>query len=285
MEKLRENLRFVVLGALFLITVGIWFTLWQGERTGVLTVSFLDIGQGDSVFIEAPNGTQVLIDSGGGKAVLRALGDGMPLFDRSLDLLIGTHPDQDHIGGFPFVLERYSVANYMDPGMRKKLGSYQDLLGQVNKKHIRYVFARRGQKIILDRGVVLTILHPDREIQGSVTNNASVVAKLTYGHTSFLFSGDAPQNVEEYLVSLDKTYLDVDVLKAGHHGSKTSSGDIFLHTTSPHYVAISAGVHNRYGHPHQETLERIRNAGAIAVGTYARGAITFTSDGQNIGLK
>lgn len=285
METLEKNLHLGLLALFLIITAGIWLAVVREERGGTLTVAFLDVGQGDSIYIEAPNGTQALIDSGGGKAVLRALGDVMPMYDRSLDLLIGTHPDQDHIGGFPFIFERYKVGQYMDPGIVKDTGTYRELLRYVNNQGIPYTHARRGQKIVLDDGIILTVLFPDRTMQGKTTNNASVVAELTYGDASFLFTGDAPQAVEEYLVFLEGNKLDVDVLKAGHHGSRTSTGVALLQAASPQFVAVSAGVKNRYGHPHRETLERIAVVQARVLGTYERGTIMFKTDGTKIGLK
>ncbi len=284
--EFRENKGsiYAILVLLF-VTIGIWYAVLLENPNRELTVAFLDIGQGDAIYIEAPNGNQALIDGGNGKTVLAALGEVMPLYDRSIDVVIGTHPDQDHIGGLPFVLEKYEVGTFFDPGVQKKLGSYDALLSAVREKHVTYVHARRGQKIILDDGVFLTILFPDRNLPFVETNTASIVAKLSYGKTSFLFTGDSPKNIEHYLITLDAAALDTDVLKVGHHGSHTSSGEKFLKAVSPTIAAISAGKNNRYGHPHKEVLAGLAAIGANVLKTYERGTIVLFSDGSKIGLK
>lgn len=285
MENRSRNLHIYVLVTLFLITSGIWYAVILENPHGILTVAFLDIGQGDAIYIEAPNGNQVLIDGGGNKTVLAKLAEVMPLYDRSIDVVIGTHPDQDHIGGLPFVLEQYEVTVVLDPGVEKESGTYEALLAAMRDRDIEYVEAHRGQRIVLDDGVVLTILSPDRDLLHVETNTASVVAKLTYGKTSFLFMADVPKNVEAYLTRIDGENLDIDVLKVGHHGSHTSSGEKFLKITSPIFAAISAGKNNRYGHPHKEVLDDLAAVGATVLGTYDRGTIVLVSDGLKIGLK
>ncbi len=285
MEKHGRNLYLYVLGVLFLVTFGIWYAVFLENPNGILKVAFLDIGQGDAIYIEAPNGNQVLIDGGGNKAVLAKLAEVMPLYDRSIDVVIGTHPDKDHIGGLPFVLEQYEVGTLFDPGVEKESATYEALLAAMRNRNIKYVEAHRGQRIVLDDDVVLTILSPDRLLRHVDTNVASIVAKLTYGKTSFLFTADVPKNVEEYLIRLDGKSLDVDVLKVGHHGSHTSSGENFLKITSPTFAGISAGKNNRYGHPHKEVLAGLAAVGAKILGTYDLGTVVLVSDGLKIGLK
>lgn len=285
MKKAKEYIHPIVLGLLFVVTTGIVYATFLEDRGHVLKVAFLDIGQGDSIYIEAPNGNQVLIDGGRNKAVLSQLPNVMPLYDRSIDMVIGTHPDQDHIGGLPYVLENYDVARILDPAVSKKSGTYEAFLSAARKRDVEYVIARRGQRFVLDDGIVLTILFPDRTMPHVDTNIASIVAKLTYGNTSFLFTADSPKNVEEYLLRLDGKQLDVDVLKVGHHGSHTSSGEKFLKMVSPTFAAISAGKNNEYGHPHKEVLDGLAAVGAQILGTYERGTIVVFSDGQKIGLQ
>ena len=147
------------------------------------------------------------------------------------------------------------------------------------------MLARRGMRVELGGGAYLDILFPDRDTDGFETNTASVVAKLTYGTTSFLFTGDSPKAIEEYLATLDGAALDVDVLKIGHHGSKTSTSDQLIGFASPAYAVLSAGKDNRYGHPHQEVLERLARFGVEPLGTYERGTIVFESDGREVRLR
>ena len=134
-------------------------------------------------------------------------------------------------------------------------------------------------------GAFLDILFPDRDVPGLETNTASIVAKLTYGATSFLFTGDSPKSIEGYLAALEGPGLDSDVLKVGHHGSKTSTSDELLGLVSPSYAVISAGAGNRYGHPHAAVLDALSRFGVERLGTYERGTIIFKSNGTDVWLE
>ena len=165
-------------------------------------------------------------------------------------------------------------------------GTYTELLGLVESERAKHVLARRGMKIHLDENVYFEILFPDRDVSGLETNTASVVGKLVYRETSFLLTGDSPKNIEHFLVTLDGNLpvgnLDVDVLKAGHHGSKTSSSEEFVMATSPEFTVISAGKDNQYGHPHREVVELLRASGTAVLETSKGGMIVFTSDGNSV---
>lgn len=259
----------------------VWFPVWFGSNR-FLTVTFLNVGQGDAIFIEAPNGNQVLIDGGVGRKVLSELGQVMPFYDRSIDLIIATHPDSDHIGGLPAVFDNYEVAGFLEPEVVCTNAICDVLETKIKIESAREVVASRGEKIILDNGVELEILSPAGPIQGSDTNVASVVAKLTYGSTSFLFTGDAPKAIENYLVEKDGTNLDVDVLKVGHHGSDTSSSPEFLAATTPTTAIISVGQDNRYGHPKASVLDLLTKAGVKVLRTDQEGRVEIKSDGYAI---
>ena len=261
------------------LTVFIWCGVWAEERSGILTVAFLDVGQGDAIFIEAPGGKQVLIDGGPNKKVLRELAKQMPFYDRSLDLLIATHPDKDHIGGFPAVLNSYEVAVFLESEVLCKNSICEKLDKQIQDKGIEKKIARRGMVIDLDDGIYLEVLFPDRDATNLETNLASIVLKLVYGEDSFLLMGDSPKAIEEYLIFLDAENLAVDVLKLGHHGSRTSSSEFFLGATSPEVVIISAGKNNRYGHPHPEVLDILKKFEVKILRTDEDGTIIIKSDG------
>ncbi|MBI2097939.1 MAG: MBL fold metallo-hydrolase [Candidatus Vogelbacteria bacterium] len=264
--------------------VFVWQTIDGAER-GVLTAAFLDVGQGDAIYIEAPNGNQVLIDAGSGRQVLRALGQVMPFSDRSIDLMIATHPDADHIGGFPAVLERFVVGAVMEPGVSSDTAIYRAFRAAVAAEGAKVIAARRGMAIVLGRGAVLEILFPDRDPSGWETNTASIVARLTYGENEFLLTGDTPIKIEKYLLAFDRRALASDVLKAGHHGSDTSSDPSFLAAVRPAYAVISAGQNNRYGHPRETVLESLRRIGAEILRTDESGTIIFESDGIMLNWK
>lgn len=290
----------IKLGFLLLLALVIIFLayFWINEKkAGVLTVAFLDIGQGDAVFIEAPNGNQVLIDGGPGKSVLRELSKVMPFYDRSIDVLIASHPDTDHIGGLNDVLGRYKIDLFMEPGVEGDTTLYKELRSRIERLKIEKLEARRGMVVDLGEGARLEIIFPVTDPRGMETNTASIVTRLVYGENEFLLTGDSPSNIEEYLVSLDcqgralncpdpkGPSLASDVLKAGHHGSKTSTSDIFVQTVSPDFAVISAGKDNRYGHPHPEVIDTLTKHKTKILRTDEEGRIVFESDGLNLRIK
>lgn len=259
---MREHLREVVIGALILANLLIWLALWQRGSSNTLRVYFLDVGQGDSILIDTPSRKQILIDGGKNRKVLSEIGKVLPFNDRYIDVVIATHPDADHVGGLVAVAERYEVGLNLDQNS-----------------------ARRGQIINFGDGTVLTILFPDRDVSTWETNDGSVVARLDYGESSFLFTGDATIRTENILMNENKNTLDVDVLKAGHHGSRTSTSLMFAEAVSPEHAVISAGKDNTYGHPHQEVLNILNRVGARIVSTAEEGTIKFETDGEEIEVK
>jgi len=220
-----------------------------------LTVSFLNIGQGDAIFIESPTGVQVLIDGGPGKAVLRELGAVMPLGDRSLDIIIATHPDMDHIGGLPFVLETYEVDTVIRSGFVADTQIYEAFTQGIEEEGSEVIFARKGHVIHLGDGVHLDILFPDAGESMSEANEASIVARLVYGEAEVLLMGDAPQWVERELMHDYGSNIASDILKVGHHGSRSSTASAFVSMVSPVIAVLSYGEDNRYNHPHKEVLD------------------------------
>ncbi len=257
--------------------------------TNILSVSFLDVGQGDAIYILAPNGNDVLIDGGPHEGISPLLRSVMPLFDNDIDIVIATHPDKDHIAGLAQVFEDFQVNTFIDSEIRsgtsfdKKLHTFV-----IDEPNSESIIARSGERFILDEihGVYLDILYPyENTLHVSDTNSASIVAKLTYGNTSFLLTGDAPIATEDFLIKNEKQNLDIDVLKLGHHGSKTSTSDAFLEATTPIYAVVSAGKNNSYHHPHASVINRVRNHGATILSTIDSGTITFSTDGVTLWKK
>ena len=284
MQTLRKHAVLFFVGILFAANFFIWYAVSAEER-GILTVAFLDVGQGDAIFIESPTGKQILLDGGPDGSVLSRIGALLPFYDRSIDMLIVSNPDKDHFAGFIDVLKNYQVGNIMEPGTIPNTEIYKIFKEFVREEGATSVLARRGMNIDLGGGVYLQILFPDRDVSGLSTNDGSIIAKLIYGDISFLLPGDTTQNIEKYLVGLDGSNLDVDVLKLAHHGSKTSSSEPLLAVTTSEYAVISAGVKNRYGHPHREVLERLAKYNIPALGTYKEGTIIFESDGEQLRRK
>lgn len=260
------------------VAVNIWLFLLAAQPAVLLKVAFLDVGQGDAIYIEATNGNKVLIDGGRDRRVLRSLGEVMPWWDKTLDVVIATHPDADHIGGLPAVLERYEVAGLLVPGVAAGTQAYHDFTSAVAAEEGRgakLFRARRGGRLDLGGGVVLDLLWPP-PAGASEINAQSVVARLTDGYHVFLLTGDAPAVVEKTLLKSGAPLM-AQVLKVGHHGSRTSTDQQFLTAVAPRYAIISAGRDNRYGHPHREVVERISQQGADLLLTSDKGTIICES--------
>lgn len=288
----REKVLLIVLGCITLLACGVWYAIWeqrtQVQQVPVLSVSFLNVGQGDSIFIEAPNGNQMLIDGGRDGEVLRQLGKEMRWYDKSIDVVIATHPDFDHIGGLDEVLSRFAVSYVVKSGVQTDKETEDIFDDSVNNENATTSIALRGQKIFLDttENIYFEVLSPDRDVSTWETNDASIVGKLVYGSTCFILTGDAPKHIEDYLVALEnkniENDLDCQVLKAGHHGSRTSSGERFVQAVTPDFAVVSAGKDNSYGHPHKEVVEVFNKYSIPMLTTFEQGTITFVSDGKNV---
>lgn len=273
-----------LLAILFLVAVDLFIlAAFLSRDRGVLTVAFLDVGQGDAVFIEAPNGNQLLYDAGPPSgAILRALREVMPLWDRSIDVTVFSHPDMDHIGGFLDVFDRYSIDVVLEPGASSENGVWAEVEHAIVTHHIAHFLARKGMTIDLGGGVKADILYPDRDMSNMETNSASIVMRIHYGDTAFLVSGDLPKNLEEYEVAVWGDKLHAQVLKLGHHGSHTSSSEVWLRAIDPDIAIASAGRGNRYGHPHPDVLALLGRLRIPHLITFNEGTIKFASDGKTI---
>ncbi|KKU50191.1 MAG: Beta-lactamase domain protein [Parcubacteria group bacterium GW2011_GWA1_47_10] len=285
MQTFRARWKEWLAGLLLLANILVWAAVLGRRADGNLRVYFLDVGQGDAILIDSPSHGRVLIDGGRNRTVLSQLGKILPFADKRIDAIIATHPDADHIGGLPEVVRRYDVGLIIEPGVESDNDIDDELAKRVDEKNIETVLARRGQVINFGDGVRLTILFPDRDVSNWETNDASVVARLEYGESSFLFTGDSPIRIENILLGLNKQILDTDVLKAGHHGSRTSTSLTFAEAVSPEYAVISAGKDNTYGHPHKEVLNILEKVGAKILSTIDSGTIEFETDGKTLKIK
>ena len=268
---------------LVLVCLGIWLVVMgQAKREGMLTFAVLDIGQGDALFIEGPTGIQVLVDAGPNTgAVLRALPRVMAFGDRTIDAVIETHPDADHMGGLVDVLERYKVGAYITPGITAKTNTLIDALNKsIDKERALIFVARRGMVVDLGGGARLDILYPDTDVSGweSRTNDGSIVARVVYGQTEVLLTGDSAFATEDYLLAVASSSLSADILKVGHHGSKSSTGAEFIQAVRPQVALISVGARNTYGHPAPDVLARLGEAGVPVMRTDQDGTIVCTSN-------
>lgn len=285
LSHIRAHLRWYVLGFLLLFSLTLWFVVIREDRNGVLTVSFLDIGQGDSIFIESPTGMQVLVDGGPNNNLMKVISKVLPWYDRHIDMLVVTNPDKDHYEGFIALLKRFKTDVVLEPGTTNKNSAYEFLENKIKDKKIPKILARRGQIIDLGGGAYIEVIFPDRDVSGLSPNDGSIVMKLVYGETSVLLQGDSTSNIEHYLLGLGEDKLTSTILKAGHHGSKTSSSEEYVKAVSPEWVVISAGTNNTYNHPNKEVLDILNKQKLVTLVTCSMGQINFESDGKGFVLK
>lgn len=250
-------------------------TTGAGEQ---IEIHFLDVGQGDAILIDDQD-FEILIDGGvsaEGNDVVKYLSQ---YVDGSLDVMIATHEDADHIGGLPAVLEAYQVDRIIDNGRTKDTKTYQNYKNHVNAEGAQYQTDDIAQQITLPSGAVLQLV----PMLGSYSdsNDNSVVSVLDYQNIEILLTGDLSTEVSDANLS---RFYDIDVLKAGHHGSRTSVNTAFLKTVQPEIVIISAGLDNSYGHPHAEALAAYLDCGADVYGTFRSGDIVLTTDGTQMYL-
>jgi competence protein ComEC len=284
---MKRSLPYILLIVLLLINGGVLVIAYTGSfHSHHLKVSVLNIGQGDSILVQGPTGSTILIDGGPDQSVMRDLGTELGPLRRHIDMVIETHPDADHITGLLSVLQQYRIDYFMTsdvPGTTQIMHTIETTVNALPS--LRRITARRGMRIQLGGGAYADVLHPDRNLtKETVTNDASITLHLVYGRTSFMLTGDLPTPVENWLVTLDSGdgELKTDVLKVGHHGSKYSSGSIWLAALNPSYAAISVGKKNRYGHPSPEALGRLQATSAQVSRTDESGTLTYISDGTNV---
>lgn len=265
----------------------VWFpavTLSTGS-SDYLTVSFLDVGQGDAIHVVTPDGYELLVDGGPSSAVLRKLSEGRSFFDRSIDMVVATHPDTDHIAGLVDVLNRYQVDWLIQTAADSNSPAATAFGAAAQVEGANIINAQAGQVFQLGASTTVRILSPQGDTTNWENNTASVVVQIVYGDIEFMLTGDAPISIEEYVAGKYGNSLESEVLKLGHHGSKTSSSEIFLDAVSPEFAVVSAGKDNRYGHPHNEVIKRAGEAGALIVSTAESGTITFQTDGMKVWKK
>lgn len=256
--------------------------------SGELKVYIIDVGQGESILISTEE-RSMLIDAGEndkGDEVLDFIHD---LGLEQLDYVLATHPDSDHIGGMDTVLENIDVTEGVFFGeMPDKLipttKTYEDVLDVIEEKDIPLFTALAGDTIDLGSGAVLTVLGPVDPQAADNKNDTSVVTRLDFGESSFLFNGDQEEDMEQLLLQSGAD-LDCDMMTMGHHGSSTSSCQQYLDAVAPEYASISCGRGNQYGHPHDETIEKLEAMGVEYYRTDVNGNITFTSDGEDISVR
>lgn len=278
---MRITRRSIVLSAGGLCAIGaVAFLLLRHE--GSCRFTAFDVGQGDSLFFETPSGRQMLIDGGPSDAVLAKLGRVMPFFDRSLDVVVLTHPDADHVTGLVEVARRFRIGIFIMTGVIQSTPAYVVLQQELAERDVPIHYARSGERLKLDADATFSILLPTQDWRGKKpkdTNNTSVVGKFVCRTLSVLATDDMEEPSERELL---RTVPDIsaDILKVGHHGSKTSSSEAFLDRVQPKAAVISVGKDNTFGHPNDIVLDRLIQRSIPIYRTDQLADVVVQSDGH-----
>jgi len=249
------------------------------------SVHIIDVGQGDSILIKTPE-HNILIDAGERESGAQVASYLQSQNATDLDYIIATHPHADHIGGMGYVIQQMDVKNVIAPKVPNSITptskAYKNMLTAIQEKGLKIKQPKAGDVYDLEDGAQFTILGPTEP--STEMNNNSVVIKFEYGDTSFVLTGDCEKDMEDEILASGADVA-ADVLKAGHHGSNTSTSEAWLNAVSPSYAAISCGKDNTYGHPHKEILERLKQAGVAVYRTDLAGTVIFETDGTAIQVK
>lgn len=251
---------------------------WMLTSDGNMHVRLLDIGQGDAILIDSPAGKRILIDGGPDWSVLERLGETLPFFRRRIDILVNTHQDVDHIGGLLSVLSRYRIGLLVLPYTENPSPLLTALLGIAAERRVPVRIVSAGENIKLESDVMLSVLWPPAHMPAAFSksnNNHSLVFRLEQNGKRMLLTGDIEEAVEKTLVSAGAD-LRSDILKIGHHGSRTSSGTGFLLAVDPSTAIISVGKDNAFGHPRPEIIKRLQDLGIVTRRTDEEGTIDLS---------
>ena len=273
----------IILSFLFFVNVIAGLAAWELSKADSLEVDFFDVGQGDAIFIKTASGHQILIDAGPDSTILEKLGSKMPFWDRTIDLVVLTHPEKDHLAGLLEVLKKYQVENILWTGVIRDIAEFKEWERLIKEEKAEIKIAKAGLKIIfpsakpsssssfiasrildIPGGVppAIEVLYPFDNLAGQGfkdSNNTSIVSKLVFGRVVFLFTGDISASVEKEIGGREDIDIRAEVLKVSHHGSIYSTSEEFLQKVLPQIAVIFAGQDNPYGHPAKEILARLKN--------------------------
>lgn len=242
------------------------------------SVSFIDVGQADSVLIRNGN-YNMLIDAGNNEDGEKLVNYFKSLGIEEFTYVFATHPHEDHIGGMDDIINNFKIDNYYMSNKLSTTKTFMDVLDALDGRNLKYTVPNKGDTLKLGDANIKVIYPGDDK---SNINDSSIVLKITYGKNSFLLTGDATSNVERKIYNED---IKSDVLKVAHHGSSYSSTDVFLDRVKPYYAVISVGKNNIYNHPSNKTLEKLNKRNIKVYRTDLDGTIVFTSDGENLSVK
>lgn len=321
MAKRRKKKKGGLLGTVFVLVIAAGIFLWQQEDYRQIALSwlddtfhettndssqpvsdgnvvqnvegeakiwYLDVGQADSMLLQLPNGNDwdyVLIDAGTGQTEEALVSWLQEQGVTDIAAVIATHPHEDHIGGMDAVLEAIPVESLYMPEVKESLTPttrcYEQMLDAAEAQQVQAVKGQSGVTVYGEDGVKLELVGPEPQKEYDDLNEYSLVAKLTVGEKSFLFTGDSSEQAEADMIEAGED-LKADVLKIGHHGSSTATTEAFLQAVNPQVAVISCGIDNSYGHPHEETMQRLQEKALTIYRTDEDGTILATCDGTSI---
>lgn len=264
----------------------VWSAVYAGEAgADKLHLYFLDVGQGDSAFVKLPGedgrSVKIMIDGGPGKQTLASLYESLPPTDRYIDLLVATHPQLDHFGGFIDVLERFEVGAFIENGLDGTAAGWRELEELLEKKNVKRIVLKEGDTIQYENSLIKILAPNNKLLKSKQLNDTPLVMLLESEGSKTLFTADIgfkDMNVEGYLIKNYSSEIEADILKVGHHGSKYSSSEKFILAVSPEISIVSAGAKNRYGHPTKEALSRIANIDESVYRTDQNGTVHLVVD-------
>ncbi len=278
---MKNNIKFIIMSVAILFLI-LSMLIGCEQTSDVLTIHMIDVGQGESILISTPNNKTILIDAGeasqGKKVKSYLLKQGID----KIDLLIGTHPHTDHIGGLPEIINNFEVKKIIMPKKLHTSATFEKLLAAIESKKLTINSPKPNSIIEFDRDIKLHFLGPIRDY-GDNLNLWSVVFRLDYKNKSFLFTGDMEREAEMDLIntySIDD--LNANVLNVGHHGSDSSTTQQFLDCVNPEIALISLGSNNPYNHPHEEVITRLVQSETLIYRTDLQHTVVIYSDGESI---
>jgi len=285
--KLKSYVYYVITLFLFGIVAVLFSELSYFQIENDLRIYFLDVGQGDAILIETPHKNRILVDGGPNAIVIQKIHDVLPLFDTTIQTIIATHNDADHITGLIAALTLFDSKNIFlaSSSQNIKFDTITNAFRDTYSTNTGVSFLKTNDKIFLDtmNDFYIQILHPAANFEDDEINNHSIVFKLQYKKVCIIFTGDIGVAIENNLANtFQQEDLDCDVLKVAHHGSESSTGALFAGLVSPDIAIISAGKENKYGHPHQSVLDTLEKVGAEVYRTDKLGTIQVVSDGEKV---
>ena len=251
-------------------------------REKLFSVHIIDIGQGDSIFIQTLEDKRILIDAGDEEAEHTIYSYLKRRGVKKIDVLIATHPDTDHIGSMDYIIDKFKISHFYMPNAKTDSEAFYNLLDSCKEKNLKIEYLTKGDVLKIDGSTTMEILSPSKITDKNNLN--SIVSLLNYKGYEFLFTGDAEKENESEILS-SCNLPDIEFLKAGHHGSSSSSTDEFIEKLKPEAVAISCGYNNDYGHPHRSVLDTFRENGAVVYRTDKNGSLVFYCDENGIFTK